>query len=85
MVFEADASSNTDGSDRFALEYRMIRTDGSIVWVLDEATLVRPENESPYWQGFQLDITARKEAERRLRDRPRASAADSRLAPSTPS
>ena len=68
MVFEADASSNTDGSDRFALEYRMIRTDGSIVWVLDEATLVRPENESPYWQGFQLDITARKEAERRLRD-----------------
>ncbi len=68
MVFEADASSNTDGSDRFALEYRMVRTDGSIVWVLDEATLVRPENESPYWQGFQLDITARKEAERRLHD-----------------
>ena len=68
MVFEADASSNTDGSDRFALEYRMIRTDGSIVWVLDEATLVRPENEPPYWQGFQLDITARKEAERRLHD-----------------
>ena len=68
MVLEADASSNADGSDRFALEYRMIRTDGSIVWVLDEATLVRPENQSPYWQGFQLDITARKEAERRLHD-----------------
>jgi hypothetical protein len=38
------------------------------VWVLDEATLVRPEGRRPYWQGFQLDITARKEAERRLQD-----------------
>jgi PAS domain S-box-containing protein len=68
MVFDAEASSNTDGSDRFALEYRMVRKDGSTVWVLDEATLIRPENRPPYWQGFQLDITARKEAERRLHD-----------------
>jgi PAS domain S-box-containing protein len=35
MVFDADASSNTDGSDRFALEYRMVRKDGRTVWVLD--------------------------------------------------
>ena len=68
MVFQADASSNTDGSDRFALEYRMVRKDGSTVWVLDEATLIRPENGAPYWQGFQLDITGRKEAEQRLQD-----------------
>jgi len=67
-VFAADASSNIDGSDRFALEYRIVRKDGSVVWVLDEATLIRPENGPPYWQGFQLDITARKEAERRLHD-----------------
>jgi PAS domain S-box-containing protein len=68
MALETDASSNTDGSDRFALEYRIVRKDGGIVWVLDEATLIRPENQQPYWQGFQLDITARKEAERRLQD-----------------
>ena len=68
IVYEADASSNTDGSDRFALEYRMVRRDGSTVWVLDEATLIRPENGAPYWQGFQLDITGRKEAEQRLQD-----------------
>jgi PAS domain S-box-containing protein len=68
MVFEADTASNTDGSDRFALEYRMVRKDGTIVWILDEATLVRPEHRPPYWQGFQLDITARKEAEQRLHD-----------------
>jgi PAS domain S-box-containing protein len=68
MVFAADASSNIEGSDRFALEYRIVRKDGSVVWVLDEATLIRPDNGPPYWQGFQLDITARKEAERRLQD-----------------
>src|SRR5687767_11525118 len=67
-VFAADAATNTDGSNAFSLEYRMIRTDGRVVWVLDEATLVRPEGRSPYWQGFQLDITARKEAEQRLQD-----------------
>ena len=46
----------------------MVRKDGSTVWVLDEATLIRPENGAPYWQGFQLDITGRKEAEQRLQD-----------------
>ena len=67
-VFAADAASNTDGSNAFSLEYRIIRKDGRVVWVLDEATLVRPEGRFPYWQGFQLDITARKEAEQRLQD-----------------
>ena len=67
-VFAADAATNTDGSNAFSLEYRMIRTDGRVVWVLDEATLIRPEGRFPYWQGFQLDITARKEAEQRLQD-----------------
>jgi PAS domain S-box-containing protein len=67
-VVAADAASNTDGSDVFSEEYRIVHRDGHIVWVLDEARLVRPEGRPPYWQGFQLDITARKEAERRLRD-----------------
>ncbi|MDQ4109472.1 MAG: PAS domain S-box protein, partial [Actinomycetota bacterium] len=67
-VFAADAVSNTDGSDAFSEEYRIVRKDGRIVWILDEARLVRPEDRPPYWQGFQLDITARKEAERRLQD-----------------
>ena len=46
-VFAADAASNTDGSDAFSLEYRMIRKDGRVVWVLDEATLIRPEGRAP--------------------------------------
>lgn len=67
-VFAADAASNTNGSDVFSEEYRIVRKDGRVVWILDEARLVRPEDRPPYWQGFQLDITARKEAERRLQD-----------------
>jgi PAS domain S-box-containing protein len=67
-VFVADAASNTDGSDVFSEEYRIVRKDGRVVWILDEARLVRPEDRPPYWQGFLLDITPRKEAERRLQD-----------------
>jgi PAS domain S-box-containing protein len=67
-VLAADRASSTDGTDAFSEEYRIVRKDGRIVWVLDEARLVRPEGRAPYWQGFQLDITARKEAERRLHD-----------------
>ncbi len=67
-VFAADAASNTNGTDVFSEEYRIVRKDGRVVWILDEARLVRPEDRPPYWQGFQLDITARKEAERRLQD-----------------
>jgi PAS domain S-box-containing protein len=67
-VFAADASSNLDGSRTFSAEYRLLRRDGRVVWVLDEARLVESDGRPPYWQGFQLDITARKEAEQRLQD-----------------
>jgi PAS domain S-box-containing protein len=66
-VLAADAESNRATSgQRFSMEYRMIRKDGDIVWVQDEATLVRPEGRDPYWQGFLLDVTERKRAEERL-------------------
>ena len=51
---------------RFSMEYRMIAKDGRIVWVQDEATLVHLPNKPPYWQGFLLDVTERKEAEAQL-------------------
>jgi PAS domain S-box-containing protein len=66
-VLSADAESNAGGGgDRFSLEYRMIGKDGRIVWVQDEARLVRLEGKAPYWQGFLLDVTERKEAETQL-------------------
>jgi PAS domain S-box-containing protein len=65
-VFAADAESNLEGDESFSLEYRMIAKDGRIVWVQDEAMLVHLPDKPPYWQGFLLDITERKEAEARL-------------------
>ncbi|MEO8476545.1 MAG: PAS domain-containing protein [Actinomycetota bacterium] len=66
-VWEADAASNRELSDEnFSLEYRMIAKDGRIVWVQDEARVVRLPGKEPYWQGFLLDITERKQAEAQL-------------------
>jgi len=49
-------------------EYRLIASDGRIVWVRDEAVVVRDEEGRPAtWQGVMVDITAQKELEERLR------------------
>ena len=49
--------------------YRLIAADGRIVWVRDQAVLVRAsEADAPRWQGVMLDITAQKEAEDKLRE-----------------
>jgi len=49
-------------------EYRLVRKDGSVVWVRDEAVRVEDgEGDEPVWQGVLWDITAQKEAEERLR------------------
>ena len=47
------------------LEYRFIAADGRIVWLKDSYTVVRDEVGNPaYTQGFAIDVTARKQAER---------------------
>ena len=44
-------------------EYRMFAADGRVVWIRDEAILIRDENGIPlHWQGVMLDVTATKEA-----------------------
>ena len=53
---------------RFACDYRYIAKDGRVVWVRDEAVLLKNEAGGPsVWQGVMLDITAQKEAEEALR------------------
>ena len=45
----------------------MFTTDDRMVWIRDEAVLVRDEHGEPkYWQGIMTDITARREAEMSL-------------------
>ena len=58
--------SNRADLDRtsYRSEYRMVATDGRVVWVHDEAVLVNGENGEPaYWQGVLHDISERKRAE----------------------
>jgi PAS domain S-box-containing protein len=47
------------------LEYRFIAADGRVVWLKDSYTIVRDETGKPwYTQGFAVDVTAQKQAER---------------------
>jgi diguanylate cyclase (GGDEF)-like protein/PAS domain S-box-containing protein len=67
-VMTEDERTDKTG-EHFRMEYRMVHRDGRVVWVRDEAVLVRNEEEPPrLWQGVMFDITDRKEAEQRLRE-----------------
>lgn len=51
------------------LEYQVRRQDGVPIWISESARLVRDSNGVVrYYEGFIQDITARKEAERKLHD-----------------
>ena len=52
--------------DPFDVEYRLIRKDGSVVWVHDHAIVVQRPEGGAVWQGVIQDVTERKEAERAL-------------------
>ncbi len=56
-----------EGGEPFSFEYRMIRPDGRVVWIREEAVRVQDEVGSRFLQGVALDITALKEAEEQLR------------------
>jgi PAS domain S-box-containing protein len=67
VVAEDQRTSRT--GDPFSLEYRMSRPDGRIVWIQDDAVLLRDEQGAPlYWQGVRFDVTSRKVAEEQLRE-----------------
>lgn len=62
-VLAENKRANKEGK-RFQCEYRLQTRDGRIVWVQDEAILIRDESGKPlYWQGIILDITERKKTE----------------------
>jgi diguanylate cyclase (GGDEF)-like protein/PAS domain S-box-containing protein len=51
--------------ERFSAEYRIVRPDGSLAWVLDESFPLNDRDE-PCRQGYLLDATAHRDAEERL-------------------
>ena len=66
-VLEEDRRTDETG-EPFKAEYRQFASDGRMVWIRDEATLVRDEEGRPlYWQGVQYDVTDGKLAEEELR------------------
>jgi PAS domain S-box-containing protein len=66
-VLALSKETNRTG-EPFRCEYRMIARDGRVVWVRDEAVLLRDENGRTLgWQGFLTDITERRWAEDALR------------------
>jgi len=54
-------SENTGGA--YDVEYRMIAKGGNVVWVHDQAVLIRDEQGTPkFWQGVWVDLTEQKRA-----------------------
>ncbi len=63
------ARTNATG-DPFDVEYRILRADGRVVWVHDQAYVVdTPEGRA--WQGVMIDVTQRRLAEEALGRRDR--------------
>jgi PAS domain S-box-containing protein len=59
----AEWSQSDDTGAPYAGEYRLMAADGRIVWIRDEAILLRDEHGEPvHWQGVMVDITEAKQA-----------------------
>ncbi|HZF59766.1 MAG TPA: PAS domain S-box protein, partial [Rubrobacter sp.] len=66
----AEARRTDETGDPFSVEYRAISKDGRVVWVRDEAVLVKDGRDTPlFWQGVIHDVTERKALEDRLEHR----------------
>jgi PAS domain S-box-containing protein len=72
-----EAVDAADEGRQFAIEYRIVRADGGIRWVIDRGKLVRgPEGET-WMDGVLFDITERREQEAvRLRQEAASARAD---------
>lgn len=66
-VFRNLRKTHSDG-EPFRCEYRMLDADGRIVWVRDEAAIIKDDNgRGAFLQGVMYDITELKQAEQALR------------------
>jgi PAS domain S-box-containing protein len=66
MVLEAITQASVDSDEPFQLEYRIVRDDGAVRWVLDRGQLVRGAAGRLWMDGALFDITERREAEEAL-------------------
>jgi PAS domain S-box-containing protein len=67
-VYAANTHSEETG-EPFNEEFRIVRSDGRVVWLDSRAVLVRDDDGNPrFWQGVAIDVTAHRELENRFRD-----------------
>jgi PAS domain S-box-containing protein len=66
MVLEAITQASVDSDEPFQVEYRILRADGGVRWVLDRGQLVRGAGGRLWMDGAMFDITERREAEEAL-------------------
>lgn len=64
VVDAAEAAS--ERGERFQAEYRVIRKDGTTIWVSDTAVVVPGSDSHPVMEGIMVDITERKVLENQL-------------------
>lgn len=64
------AVASQSQNERFEhLPYRLLRPDGTSLWVLDHTTIIRDKTgKATHYVGYLIDITARKEIEDSLRE-----------------
>jgi PAS domain S-box-containing protein len=59
-----DERTNLTG-EPYRVEYRIVKRDGTFIWILDEAVLVRDnDGKALFWQGVMHDISDKKQAEK---------------------
>jgi PAS domain S-box-containing protein len=66
MVLEAVAMASADSDEPFQMEFRIVRADGTVRWVLDRGQLVRGPGGRLWMDGAMFDITERRKAEEAL-------------------
>jgi len=61
----SETTRSFEAGEPFKMEYRMLAKDGRVVWLHDVASVVSRDDQrgATRYQGVQLDITARKDAE----------------------
>ena len=69
MIAAAVEGWDEGGDHTFSLEYRIVRADGEIRWVLDRGQLVKGAGGQMWMNGALFDITERRAAEEALRRR----------------
>jgi PAS domain S-box-containing protein len=64
----AEDARTDESLEPYKAEYRILARDGRVVWVRDEAVVVRDEEDRPlFWQGIKFDVTEQKHIEEELR------------------